>query len=41
MEDQEAAAIMDETEAIPLPEAPSSANVKVWIGGFGVMFTFR
>jgi len=35
--------VMEESKnnLIPLPEAPSSANVKLWIGGFGVMFTFR
>lgn len=24
-----------------LPESPNSANIKVWIDGFGVMFTMR
>ncbi len=46
--DDEDKKMLDETlptrdipEELPLPESPASANVKVWIDGFPVMFTTR
>lgn len=31
----------EDKKETPLPEAPASANIKCWIKGYGVMFTFR
>jgi hypothetical protein len=31
----------DEQQDVNIPEAPAVANIKVWIKGFGVMFTVR
>lgn len=37
----EAQMVADDKEVNGLPEAPAVANIKVWIKGFGVMFTVR
>ena len=31
----------DPSETDNLPESPASANIKIWIDGFGVQFTMR
>jgi len=37
----EAQMVADDRKDESLPEAPAVANVKVWVKGFGVMFTVR
>lgn len=37
----EAQMVADDKEVNGLPEAPAVANVKVWIKGYGVIFTVR
>ena len=35
------ATMINQDSQSPLPESPASANIKVWISDYGVMFTVR